>query len=180
MDTTLLDLIEPTNFITRASVKTHGMLDEADIYTTVIAELANENVSPSVRNLAQHISSALQFAAENAQRRRAEPAVHESEQRFRQIVSVTPAIFWMASPDWKHLIHVSPAMEKVYGRTCESFCRQPELWLHVILPADGEWVLAHRGQLHGQKAEVEYRIVRPDGEVRWVKDCACPVHNKAG
>jgi PAS domain S-box-containing protein len=140
----------------------------------------SEHVIPSIRNLGRHISSALQFAAENAQRRRAEQAVDESEQRFRQMASVIPAVFWMVSPDWKHTVYVSPAVEKIHGRTCESFYRQPELWLDVILPADRERVAAFRGQHHPQQADVQYRIVRPDGEVRWVSDSHSPVRNEAG
>ena len=140
----------------------------------------DESVVPSVKNLAQHISSALTLADQTAKRLQAEQAVRESEGRFRQMAAVIPVVFWMFSPDWTHAIYVSPAVEQIYGRTRESFYQQPALWLDVIHPDDRERVFAFRRQQPDQDAEHEYRIIRPDGQVRWIRNVASPVHNEVG
>lgn len=140
----------------------------------------DESVVPSVKNLARHISSALTLADQTAKRLQAEQAVHESEGRFRQMAAVIPVVFWMFSPDWTQATYVSPAVEQIYGRTRESFYQQPALWLDVIHPGDRERVSAFRRQEPGQDAEHEYRIVRPDGQVRWIRNVAYPVRNKVG
>jgi len=112
--------------------------------------------------------------------RDSQEALQASQERFQRMAEVIPAVFWMMSSDWKQLIYISPAVEKVYGRTCESFYRQPELWLDAIHPYDREWVLAFWTKHHGEQAELEYRILRPDREVRWVRDVAFPLRNEAG
>lgn len=140
----------------------------------------DESVVPSIRNLAQHISSALTLADQRAKRGQAEQAVRESEGRFRQMAAVIPVVFWMFSPNWAQAIYVSPAVEQIYGRTRESFYRQPALWLDVIHPDDRDRVAVFRRQQPGQDAEHEYRIVRPDGQVRWIRNVASPVRNEVG
>ncbi len=140
----------------------------------------DESVVPSVKNLAQHISSALTLADQTAKRQQAEQAVRESEARFRQMAAVIPVAFWMFSPDWRQAIYVSPAVEQIYGRTRESFYQQPALWLDVIHPDDRERVSAFRRQQLVQEAEHEYRIVRPDGQIRWIRNVASPIRNEVG
>jgi PAS domain S-box-containing protein len=140
----------------------------------------DESVVPSVKNLAQHISTALTLADQTAKRLQAEQAVRESEGRFRQMAAVIPVVFWMFSPDWMQAIYVSPAVEQIYGRTRESFYQQPALWLAVMHPEDRERAAAFRRQQPAQDAEHEYRIVRPDGQVRWIRNVASPVRNEAG
>ncbi len=109
-----------------------------------------------------------------------EKKLEESKRLFQQMAEVIPAIFWIMSPDWKNLIYISPAFEKIYGYPCEEFYRHPHLWLDVIHEEDRQRVSDFFKSHSGNECNQEYRIIRSDGEIRWVKDVSSPVKNCDG
>ena len=112
---------------------------------------------------------------------RAEKALHESEQRFRQLAENLREVFWLSSLDGSQIHFISPAYEEIWGRSRESLIAHPELWLDAVHPDDREGVLANfEKQSRGEFVEYEYRIVRPDGEIRWIEAHVFPVRNEEG
>jgi PAS domain S-box-containing protein len=110
-------------------------------------------------------------------RNRAGRILQESEERFRQLAENIHEVFWIADlPDHK-IEYVSPAYEVIWGRTCASLFEKAETWLDAIRPEDRERVRAR--QAEGNYDE-EYRIVRPDGSERWIRDRAFPVRGANG
>jgi len=105
-------------------------------------------------------------------------ARRESAERFRQMTEVIPVAFWMLSPDFERVLYASPATEHIFGRPCEDFCRQPLLWLETVHPDDRERVHVFWTEHAGEPVELQHRIVRPDGQVRWVKDVNRPVRDR--
>jgi PAS domain S-box-containing protein len=107
-------------------------------------------------------------------------ALQQSEERFRQLAENISTVFWMSSPDKKQVIYVSPAYEQIWGRSCESLYATPMNWVDAIHPEDRSRILAAMPkQILGEYDE-EYRIVRPDGEIRWIRDRAFPIQNETG
>ena len=107
-------------------------------------------------------------------------ALSESERRFRQIATSIREVFWMTSASRDQLIYVSPAYAVVWGREPESLQVAPACFLDAIHPEDRERVL---GILQGSgngEFEVSYRILRPDGTVRWIRDRGFPVRDEDG
>ena len=79
------------------------------------------------------------------------------------------------------LLFVSPAAQRIYGRDPADFLAEPMLWLQLVHPDDRDAVQAsHRGLVAGQPRDVEYRILRPDGSQRWLRDRAALVTDAAG
>ena len=112
---------------------------------------------------------------------KAEKALHESEQRFRQLAENLREVFWLSSLDGGQIYFINPAYEEIWGRSRESLIAQPESWLDAVHPADREEVLANfEKQSRGEFVEYEYRIVRPDGAVRWIEAHVFPVRNEEG
>ena len=112
---------------------------------------------------------------------KAEKALHESEQRFRQLAENLREVFWLSSLDGSQIYFISPAYEEIWGRSRESLIAQPESWLDAAHPEDREGVLVNfEKQSRGEFVEYEYRIVRPDGEIRWIEAHVFPVRNKEG
>ena len=110
---------------------------------------------------------------------KAEKALHESEQRFRQLAENLREVFWLSSLDGSQIYFISPAYEEIWGRSRESLIAQPESWLDAAHPEDREGVLVNfEKQSRGEFVEYEYRIVRPDGEIRWIEAHVFPVRNK--
>src|SRR5262245_8445840 len=114
-------------------------------------------------------------------RKRAEIALRESEERFRQIAETIDEVFWVTSPDKNSMLYVSPAYEKIWGRPCADLYANPRNWLAAIHPDDRDRVIhaALTRQGDGTYDEL-YRIVRPDGSERWIRDRAFPIHDDAG
>jgi PAS domain S-box-containing protein len=108
-------------------------------------------------------------------------ALSESEQRFRQLAENIAEVFWMVDPVTKKMLYVSPAYQEIWGRSCESLYRDPLDWTHAIHPEDRGRVTeaARKVHLPGGYDET-YRIVRPDGALRWVRDRSFPIKDAAG
>jgi len=115
------------------------------------------------------------------ERKKAEEALRDSQERFRQVAENIREVFWMTDPKKNRMIYISPAYEGIWGRTCESLYASPMSWLDAIHPDDLDRVLqaALTKQISGAYDE-EYRIVRPDGSTRWIWDRAFPVRDASG
>jgi len=114
------------------------------------------------------------------QRKQAEGALRDSEERFRQMAENISEVFWLSDPMKSEMIYISPAYERVWGRTCQSLYETPLSFVEAIHPEDRERVVkAFEKQSRGDYDE-EYRIIRPDGTVREIRDRAFPVKNKHG
>ncbi len=107
----------------------------------------------------------------------AETVLRESEERFRQLAENINEVFWMTDPIRREVLYVSPAYEKIWGRTCKSLLARPQSYFDAIHPGDRARVLAAVWAESSVPYEIEYRIVRPDYSVRWIRDRAFPVRD---
>jgi PAS domain S-box-containing protein len=110
-----------------------------------------------------------------------EARLRESERRFRQLAESVKEVFWICSVDGREIFYVSPAFEEIWQRPVEALYRRPLEWLTFVHPADRDQMEA---ALRNRNAEAEfdqtYRIMRPDGSVRWVRDRGFPVRDEQG
>jgi two-component system, sensor histidine kinase and response regulator len=116
------------------------------------------------------------------ERKRAEEALRESEERFRQLAENIQEVFWMSEPDLTSMLYVGPAYEQVWGRTCGNLTATPRSILDAVHPEDREALLGIIvvAMGSGRPFEHEYRIFRPDDEVRWIRVRGFPVRNAQG
>jgi PAS domain S-box-containing protein len=105
------------------------------------------------------------------ERKRTEKALRESDEKFRQLADNITGAFWIRSPDMREVHYVSPAFERIWGSSAASLYANPEQWTDFILPADRARVENVFASLTADapSVDIEYRIVRPDGELRWVR-----------
>ena len=107
--------------------------------------------------------------------------LRESEERFRQLAENINEVFWITDPTMHELLYVSPAYERVWGRTCASRFFSPQEWVAAIHSEDrGRVAQAAAGILKSGSYDVIYRILRPDKTERWIHDRGFPVRNAAG
>jgi len=110
----------------------------------------------------------------------AEQNLKESETRFRQIAENVREVLWITDPAKSQMLYVSPAYERIWGRSVESLLQNPLSFAEAIHPEDRKRVVAaFPKQTSGDYDEV-YRILRPDGGERWIRDRAFPVKNARG
>ena len=110
-----------------------------------------------------------------------EQSLRETETRFRQLAENINAVFWLCLPDMSRIDYVSPAFEKIWGRTCGSLYKDPRSWLDSIHVEDRERVVLAMGH-HSPTVQFDetFRIVRGDGSIRWIRDQAFPVTSTDG
>ena len=115
------------------------------------------------------------------ERRRDEQALRENEQRLRLMADTVEDVFWIT--DWisHRTLFVSRAYERVWGRTAESLYRNPTGWADAIHPDDREraWE-TFVGLEERDRYDEEYRVIRPDGGIRWIRDRGFPVRQPDG
>ena len=111
--------------------------------------------------------------------RRAE-ALRESEERFRQLAETIEEVFWLTDPVTREVLYVSPGYETIWGYPCQQLYANPAHWIETVHEEDRERVQAAKKRQPARTYDEEYRIVRPDGTVRWISDRAFPIHDASG
>ena len=108
-------------------------------------------------------------------------ALRESSERFRQVTENIGDVFWLTDPVKQQLLYASPAYEDVWGRSLAKAYASGLEWVDGIHAEDRSRVLhaAMTRQVSGEYDE-QYRVVRPDGSIRWVRDRAFAVRDEGG
>lgn len=104
----------------------------------------------------------------------------ENEAWFRQFTDNADIVFWVCEPDVSKFHYISPGYEKIWGRTCEELYSNPQSFLDAVHAEDLERVKVSAMGQNACNMSEEYRIVRDDGTVRWIRDRTFPVHDKNG
>lgn len=129
------------------------------------------------------IATTAHLAGIAIERKRLDQRHRAQEERFRQVTESIHEVFylteWDESAAVKKVLYVSPAYEAVWCRSCQSLYDDPRSWSHDIHPEDREhMVKAFLGGATRGTYDVEYRLVRPDGSVRWIHDRAFPIRDE--
>jgi diguanylate cyclase (GGDEF)-like protein/PAS domain S-box-containing protein len=142
---------------------------------------ANDALESRVQERTQELARAIEgLHDEIAGRMEVEKELRASEERFRQIAENIEAVLWLRDPRQDTMLYVSPRCQEVLGVSPEDFYHNPRIFVDLVHPQDRERVQAVAGQqAHGAYVE-ECRIVRPDGQTRWVRDRAFPIRDLDG
>jgi PAS domain S-box-containing protein len=112
--------------------------------------------------------------------RSAQTELRDSEERFRELAENIDDVFWVFSHA-NQVLYISPAYEKMWQRSMQDLLKAPDDWLNGVHEKDRERIeeiFMSVLQLHDY--DEEYRILQPDGSVKWVRDRAYVVRNSDG
>ena len=106
--------------------------------------------------------------------------LNASELRFRQMAENIRDVFFLREATGNRVLYVSRAYEEIWGRSCESLYLDPDSWDEATHPDDRAAAEEKRrnGMLSG-RYEVEHRIIRPEGAIRWIESRVFPVYDEA-
>jgi PAS domain S-box-containing protein len=122
-------------------------------------------------------------AADFIERHRALAALQQTEERFRQFGEASSDVLWIRDADSLRWEYLSPAFEAVYGTPVADAMRGDTLrnWADIIVPEDREDALAAiRRVSAGEFVSFEYRVMRADGQLRWLRNSDFPIRDAAG
>ncbi len=120
------------------------------------------------------IEQTTHLAAVAIERERTEAALKESEERFRRMADSIPEVIWFTALEPEKVLYVSPSFERIWGLPVAELYRNPRLWTETIHPEDRarvtdtftRWIAGEKVSYHN----MEYRILRPNGAIRWIHE----------
>lgn len=131
----------------------------------------------AVQNARLHEAAAMEISV----RQHAEHELSDNSARFHRLVSQLNDVVWSASPDGLQVIDVNGAFAGLYGRTEEEYRANPRIWIEAVHPEDRKIAEdSAEALLKNGQTVAEYRIVRPDGTVRWINDRKSLIYDDQG
>ncbi|MBQ0818870.1 PAS domain-containing protein, partial [Microvirga sp. HBU67558] len=120
-------------------------------------------------------------ALDITERKRADVALRESEERFQQFAEYSRNVLWIVDLATMNLEYLSPAFEAIWGETIESTLGDHGRWGRFLHLDDRQRVFDALDQVRlGETITEEFRIVRSDGAVRWLRDTFFPIRDAQG
>ncbi len=120
-------------------------------------------------------------AVDVSEKRVAEMEIHTSEARFRAFAQYSANLLWIVDPATNIMEYCSPGYEGIWGEPVRAGPMDLERWLQRIHPDDRHSVRAAFETLRGGEPVIhQYRIIRPDGAVRWLRDRSFPIRSEKG
>ena len=90
-------------------------------------------------------------------------------------------MLWIVDASTGQLEYLSPGFERIWGEPRERVMTDIDRWAEFLHPDDREAVLSSMPRaLAGERVTNEYRIIRADGEVRWILDVGFPIRDELG
>lgn len=121
----------------------------------------------------------LSLTNEIVERERAEYALRESENLFRELAENIRDVFYIYDPFENIITYASPATQEIWGITKTELYNDYSVWINSIYEEDKERVLSSFKNLKTTgKVDEQYRIVKPDNTLRWVRLRTFPIKDK--
>ncbi len=104
----------------------------------------------------------------------------DNEFLLQQITENIEQVFWLTDFPSDRIIYISPAFEKIWGRTRECLYANPQLLIESVHPEDRVQVLVAKPHSDHKSFNQAYRVIRPDGGLRWVFTRTFMLQDKQG
>jgi len=171
-----LDLLKQTG-LDIPFIIVSGTIGEETAVAVMKAGAHDYLMKNNLTRLGPVVARELQEAEGRRNRKRAEAALSESEERFRQVISsISDWIYVTQVTEQGQLVNLyfSPQVETLTGYPYEKFMADWAFWPSVVIHPDDRAAAARQAALlaAGQSSETEYRLVRADGQIIWVRDSA--------
>ncbi len=124
------------------------------------------------------------LAAVAVERKRMDTALQISEERFRRMADATPDVMWITELEPERVVYASPSFERIWGRKVDDLYGDPHLWVEGIHPDDrsrtAEAFKSWIDNRESRRWDAEFRVVQPDGTIRWIHERGVRFENEGG
>jgi PAS domain S-box-containing protein len=124
------------------------------------------------------------IAKDNTSEKEKIAELEEASRFFKFFAEKIQSVFWVRDTKMNRQLYLSPAYEKIWGRPREHLYQDPDSWIDTLVPEDRDGPHAAETLVKESEknesdthAEKRYRIKRPDGEIRWIKDTSFPIYD---
>jgi PAS domain S-box-containing protein len=154
-------------------------LVDRGVYTRMEGALLRDGLGLPASDHTHHL---LLTISDISERRLAEEARSQSEEKFRQLAENIRQVFWLRDRKSGQMLYISPAYESIWGRTRQELYENSQSFLDNIHPEDLERIKTAQSAQQEQDAlfDQQFRLIRPDGETRWLWARTFPVHDANG
>ena len=143
----------------------------------------NNRLEQRIQERTAQLSAAnAELQQEILERKQVSKLPQKSEEKLESILNSLEEVVWSVEVATSNLLFLNPAAQKVYGRSVEELLNNPDLRLESIHPQDRDRVELYLASSFNHSNEIEYRIIQPNGEIRWVWERSrliCDEHGKA-
>lgn len=148
------------------------------LFLVLLISSVRDLISGLQRRIAERTAA---LEREIVDRRQAEEQSRKNVQQLRQLAENITDAFWMRDFENTRIVYASPAYERIWGRDCRKLYQSHNGWLDSIHREDRQRVAEAQvtRQATGEYSE-QYRIVRPDGGLRWIRDRSFPIRDASG
>ena len=111
----------------------------------------------------------LAFVRDVSDRKKTEEEIIKSKRLFQNLVESISGVYWVTNLETYETLYISPSYEYVWGLKCSDLYKNSADFINSVHPDDKEILVdAHKNIGNTHKASITYRIIRPDGEIRWI------------
>jgi two-component system, cell cycle sensor histidine kinase and response regulator CckA len=157
-----------------------GMLGEEIAVAAMRSGVQDYLLKGNLGRLVPAVQRELADAETRRARKRAEEALRQSEERFRLIAENIDSVFWIYDLETRRLSYVSPAYERIWGRPSIAGEKSWAMLLEPVHPEDRSRVSDAIALNSPQGFDIVFRIVHPDGALRWIRNRNFPVLDSSG
>ena len=175
-----LELIRKNNLDIPCIIVSGRITDETAV-AAMKAGARDYIMKDNLKRLGPAIERELAEKEARHERKKAQEELREVSEKLYLVTETIQDAFWMSSPDIGAVAYLSPAFEDIWGVSRIRFERIPYSLVDTIHSEDRERFLELcKKHAEGKPYGGEYRIIRPDGSIRWIYDRGYPIYSDDG
>ncbi|MGF1491372.1 MAG: histidine kinase dimerization/phosphoacceptor domain -containing protein [Microcoleaceae cyanobacterium] len=131
------------------------------------------------QNFATYLAHMVSLAVESHDHTETEIVLRKNEELLRQLTENIESMLWIGDPQSQEMVYLSPAYERIWGRSRREIYQNPQAFFDAIHPEDRDAMVVYLEHQLYRKCSFEYRIIKPGGETRWIYEQAFPIRNSS-
>lgn len=172
--------VGPLSFAACVPIRKKGKVFGALLLGKDDVNVINGEEKLLLEELGEDVAFAIDAKETEAEKETAETGLEMSEERFRMVADFTHDWEYWVDPDGRY-VYVSPSCERITGYNPREFADDPGLLVNLVFEEDKASVLRHFEEIRSRvPGSLDFRIVRRDGEIRWIGHVCQPVFDKSG